>query len=208
MGTYLWLRRCRSRGSPPPERSTQKLAVCRVRVTARGDEGRPPHSFRTRSPRTARQGGAPCALRKCVAPRGFLGPGRTECKEGGLRSLQHRRGSKPGEVRLGSGGLGRLVVSKSESWYSALCAPSPERAPEGFWHNLRRSPPGFFQARRPSREARSCVVRHHSQCEGWASDTTSFSFTESLWDVLFRGFCGGKRKMPLISACPTKGDLA
>lgn len=132
MGTYLWLLRSRSHGSPPPERSTQKLAGCKARVTARGDEGRPPHSFRTRepggtgSPRTARQGGAPCALRKCAAPRGFLVPGRTERKEGGLRSLQHRRESKPGEVRLGSGGLGRQVVSKSESWvclvFCSVCA--------------------------------------------------------------------------------------
>lgn len=41
MGTYLWPLRSRSRESPPPERGTLKLAVCRTLGTARGEgEGR------------------------------------------------------------------------------------------------------------------------------------------------------------------------
>ena len=41
VGTYLWPLRSRSPESPPPERGTLKLAVCRTLGTARGEgEGR------------------------------------------------------------------------------------------------------------------------------------------------------------------------
>lgn len=83
VGTYLWPLRSRSRGSPPPERGTLNLAVCRTLGDYEGQGRKPPYFFRSREPWeigsscTPKPGGARSGLRKCAAPRRSLVPGLT-----------------------------------------------------------------------------------------------------------------------------------